>query len=144
MSALTSDRNVAGGVALDVGEIRSYPDPARGSVAPRAPAYPDESSPPPVVHTPGPIEPLTRFLGPLLTVASPAWGIDPIPGMRALQKKLVEHSLTLDEDDRSECLAAITIVEGAVQLRLRYQQMRMNELERELGLGTSPESERAQ
>ena len=71
--------------------------------------------------------PLTQFLGPLLTVANPAWTGDPVPRMRALQKKLVEHSLTLPQEDRTDCLAAITVVERSVQLRLRFQQMRMTE-----------------
>lgn len=71
--------------------------------------------------------PLTRFLGPLLTVANPAWIGDPVPRMRALQKKLVEHSLTLAQEDRTDCLDAITVVEKAVHLRLRFQQMRMTE-----------------
>lgn len=82
-------------------------------------------------HTP--LAPLTRFLGPRLTVASPAWVGDPIPLMRALQKKLVEYSLTQDESDRSECMDAILVVENAVQMRLRFQQMCMGEAEPDNG-----------
>jgi hypothetical protein len=81
------------------------------------------------------IAPLTRFLGPQLTVASPAWSADPVPRMRALQKKLVEHSLTLAPNDRTECMEALRIVENAVQLRLRFQQMRMSEDESDLKPG---------
>lgn len=77
----------------------------------------------------GPVAPLTRFLGPLLTVANPAWVGDPVPRMRALQKRLVAHSLTLAEDDRSSLMEAISVVETAVQWRLRLQQMRMTEAE---------------
>lgn len=77
----------------------------------------------------GPLAPLTRFLGPELTVANPAWGEHSVSRMRALQKKLVEFSLTLEESDRAECMAAISQVESAVQLRLRLEQMRMLELE---------------
>lgn len=80
-----------------------------------------------------PLAPLTEFLGPQLTVANPAWIGDPIPLMRALQKKLVEHSLTLAESDRSECMDAILVVENAVQMRLRFQQMRMDEAELDTG-----------
>jgi hypothetical protein len=77
----------------------------------------------------GAVAPLTRFLGPLLTVANPAWVGDPVPRMRALQKALVAHSLTLAEDDRSPLMGAISVVETAVQWRLRLQQMRMTEAE---------------
>jgi hypothetical protein len=85
------------------------------------------------------IAPLTRFLGPQLTVANPAWSADPVPQMRALQKKLVEHSLTLAPGDRGECMEALRIVENAVQLRLRFQQMRMTEEEADMkpGEGTA-------
>lgn len=82
----------------------------------------------------GPIGALTRFIGDALTVANPAWSGDPVHTMRGLQKRLLEHSLTLDETQRSPCLAAIAVVEDAVQWRLRLQQMRMNEVEREIEL----------
>jgi hypothetical protein len=90
------------------------------------------SLPPPAGAAPGPHEPLTRFLGPLLTVANPAWSGDPVPRLRALQKMLVERSLALDKDDRRECMAALSVVETAVQLRLRFQQMRMTEAEQDV------------
>jgi hypothetical protein len=79
----------------------------------------------PSTATPYATAALTRFLGPVLTVANPAWSGDPVPRMRMLQKRLVEHSLTLPEDDRSECMGAIMVVEKAVKLRLRLQQMEM-------------------
>ncbi len=82
------------------------------------------------------IAPLTNFLGTLLTVANPVWMSDPVPGMRMLQKKLIAHALTLDEKDRSECMDAIAVVDNAVQLRLRWQQMRMTEEE----LNVKPET----
>jgi hypothetical protein len=75
------------------------------------------------------IEPLTNLLSPTLTVASPAWFGDPIPLMRGLEKKMVEYSLTLPQDERKHIMAAISVVEIAVHLRLRYQQMRMSDLE---------------
>lgn len=82
----------------------------------------------------GPISALTSFIGDALTVANPAWSGDPVHTMRGLQKRLLEHSLTLDEEQRGPCLAAIAVVEDAVQWRLRLQQMRMNEVEREIEL----------
>ena len=71
--------------------------------------------------------PLTRFMGASLTFANPVWGGEPIPRMRSLQKKMIEHSLTLETEDRRECLDAITVVENDVQWRLRFQQMRMSD-----------------
>lgn len=79
-----------------------------------------------------PLGMLTRFIGEGLTVASPAWGGDPVPVMRGLQKILVECSLALSEPERAPCLAAISVVEDAVQWRLRLQQMRMNHVERDM------------
>lgn len=75
------------------------------------------------------VAPLTRHLGPQLTVANPVWIGDPIPRLRGLQKLLIEHSLATPEADRPEFMDAISVVERAVQLRLRLQQMHMNELE---------------
>ena len=49
--------------------------------------------------------------------------------MRGLEKKMVEYSLTLPQDERKHIMAAISVVEIAVHLRLRYQQMRMSDLE---------------
>jgi hypothetical protein len=117
-----------GEVGEIVGNVRQEPIMriSRAELSPREQAI---SLPPTVMATPSPIAPLTRFLGPLLTVANPAWSGDPVPRMRGLQKRLVEHSLTVPESERSACMAAITVVEMAVQLRLRYQQMYMNEVE---------------
>lgn len=83
----------------------------------------------PVQAVDGPLTPLTDFLGPLLTVANPAWSGDPVPRMRELQKVLVAHSLKLDRAERGPCLTAISVVEQAVILRLRLQQLRMSELD---------------
>ncbi|NHZ91162.1 hypothetical protein F2P45_19380 [Massilia sp. CCM 8733] len=71
------------------------------------------------------LAPLTRFLGAALTVANPAWSRDPLPGLRALQKRLVDHALALDLADRADSMAAIVVVEEAVRLRLRLQQMEL-------------------
>lgn len=74
-----------------------------------------------------PMGPITQHLGQLLTVANPAWSGDPLPRMRALQKKLIEHSLNLSQEERGPCLQAISVVEQAVQMRLRLQQMRIDD-----------------
>lgn len=75
------------------------------------------------------IAPLTQFLGPTLTFDNPAWKDDSLMGMRMLQKKLIACALALPEDERGECMGAISVVEGDVRLRLRWQQMRMTEEE---------------
>jgi len=80
----------------------------------------------------GPIDPLTRFLGAKLTVANPVWSGFPIDRMRSLQKRLVGHSLKLEEDDRFDLLRSISMVEHAVQLRLRWHQMEMDLLDQEM------------
>ncbi|MFC7518739.1 hypothetical protein ACFQUU_27380 [Herbaspirillum sp. GCM10030257] len=81
------------------------------------------------------LAPLTRFLGPALTVANPVWSGDPVPRMRALQKILIERALALPEAERTEYLAAISVIDRDVQLRLRLQQMYMSDAE----MHTQPE-----
>lgn len=81
--------------------------------------------------SPGHAASLTNYLGPLMTVANPVWGHDSLRRMRKLQKRLIEHSLTLDESDRGDCMQAIMTVENSVRLRLRYEQMRMSMAEME-------------
>jgi hypothetical protein len=128
------DRNAPAGLSVDVGEIHTLPQESLARPVVRLDLLPEEeraSLPQQFATADSTIEPLNRFLGPALTFANPVWTGDPVPRLRGLQKKLVEHSLTLDQSDRSECMAAISVVETAVQLRLRLQQMRMTEEEAE-------------
>ncbi|HYD63145.1 MAG TPA: hypothetical protein VEC35_22515 [Noviherbaspirillum sp.] len=126
----------ARGYSGDVGEIVSAPyvEPvvqiARAQLAPAEEAA---SLRPFNATVPSPIAPLTRFLGLERTVASPAWGENAVPRFRNLQKLLLDHALSRPEDERGPPLAAIQTVEKAVQLRLRYQQMHMSEVEMALG-----------
>lgn len=102
--------------------------PRRSEVINRNDLSPWEESaslPPPHPAAQETLAPLTRFLGAALTVANPAWSRDPLPGLRALQKRLVDHSLALDPAERGESLDAILVVENAVRLRLRLQQMEL-------------------
>ena len=78
---------------------------------------------------PNAVAPLTAILGLRLTVDSPAWSGDPIPGMRMLQKTLLSVSLQQAQGDRTDLLKAIELVEKAVQMRLRWQQMRRSDAE---------------
>jgi len=125
------NRQRAAGISSDVGEIIhvSQPDPivnvSRAQLRPREEAaslLPLNAAPP------GPIAPLTRLLGPEYTVANPAWTDHAVRYMRALEKRLVEHSLTLPQEERGACMEAISVVELNVQWRLRLQQMREFEL----------------
>lgn len=89
------------------------------------------------------LAPLTRYIGAALTVANPAWARNPMPALRALQKKIIEYSLTLDTEARGESMAAINVVEGAVQLRLRFQQMDMQDWDGEEGAEASAAAPRS-
>lgn len=115
---------------IETGDIQSLPEPR---LAPKSSLLlkPAEAavSLPPSTELPNAVAPLTRILGPKLTVDSPAWSGDPVPGMRMLQKTLLEAALRLREEDRGDVLAAIELVEAAVQMRLRWQQMRRSEVD---------------
>ena len=81
-----------------------------------------------------PVDPLQRalkgFLGPMLTSDNPVWRGDPVPSMRSLQRMMVEHSLGLAEGPaRQPMMAALRQVEKAVQMRLRWLQMKRSETE---------------
>ena len=73
------------------------------------------------------VAPFADTLDTRLTVGNPAWGADPVPGMRTLRKTMIAALLQLEEDDRKDLLAAIKLVEKAVQMRLLLQQMCKNE-----------------
>ena len=116
----------------DFGEIQSIPE------APLEPklrsqlkeeeaqlSLPESELPEPISRA------LNAALGLQLTVDNPVWAGDPIPGLRALQRKLVEYSLMLDPEDRSECMVSISLIERAVRLRLRWIQMQRSDTERD-------------
>lgn len=128
------NKRIGENLSSDGGEIISYPEAPVNKVILRESLSPAEVavSLPPSASPESPIAVLTKFFGPVLTVANPAWGGEPIPRMRALQKKIIEYSLTQDEGDRKECMEAISLVERAVQLRLRYQQMHMSDEEMDI------------
>ncbi|MFT5532188.1 MAG: hypothetical protein ACI8WM_000688 [Burkholderiaceae bacterium] len=75
------------------------------------------------------IDTLTSFLGLSLTAGSVAWSGDPVPKMRALQKKFLEFGMTCEGEDRQRALAAISVVEKNIQWRLRLHQLHMSELQ---------------
>jgi hypothetical protein len=132
----------------DFGEIQSIPE---GPIEPKLRSQlkeaeeqlsiPQSELPPRVAVA------LNNALGLRLTVDNPVWAGDPIPGLRALQRKLVEYSLMLEAEDRSECMMSISLVERAVRLRLRWLQMRRSDAERDLivkqpGPGNEEESQK--
>lgn len=89
----------------------------------------------------GPVAALTRFLGPMLTAANPLWSGDPLPRLRSLQKSLLSHSMGLPQASRASVMDAISVVERAVQLSLRWQQMRSSEVDLALGSRAAPKQE---
>jgi hypothetical protein len=133
MSAIGVRRSEAGGavgspVLEQYNDIAEAATPQRGRAVLRvdlAPWQEAASLSPDAAQGEAALARLTRFLGAPLTVASPAWSRDPLPGLRALQKSLVAHSLTLDQGERADSMGAIGVVERAVRLRLRWQQMEL-------------------
>jgi hypothetical protein len=130
-NATNIDRSrIPGGYAGDLGEIQSVPSQTPVQPMGREQLRPEQeavSLPQQPTRAPSTLAPLNQFLGASLTSANPVWSGDPVPKLRGLQKVLVEHSLTLEQSDRSDCMAAITVVESAVRMRLRFQQMHMDE-----------------
>ena len=116
----------------DFGEIQSFPEappePKLRSQLGREEeqlSLPESQLPEPLATA------LTAALGLRLTVDNPVWAGDPIPSLRALQRKLVEYSLMLEPEDRSSFMASISVVERAVRLRLRWMQMQRSDTERD-------------
>jgi len=126
--------NVDGLTARDIGEpaqIHDIPDlaPLTRSRPDLLPAEEALSLPAPEIPADYTLVTLGRMLGARFTVDSPAWRGDPVPAMRSLQKRIVEHSLTLEESARAPAMQAIRVVEMAVRWRLRWQQMKRSEAE---------------
>jgi hypothetical protein len=115
---------------IETGDIHSVP---QTQLAPKSRLLlkPSEVavSLPSSTELPNAVAPLTDILGHRLTVDSPAWSGDPIPNMRMLQKTLLSVSLQKEQGDRADLLTAIELVEKAVQMRLRWQQMRRSDVE---------------
>ena len=118
---------------VELGDIHSVPET---QLAPKSRLLlkPSEVavSLPPSIELPNAVAPLTIILGARLTVDSPAWSGDPVPGMRMLQKTLLSFSLKQEQGERADLLTAIELVEKAVQMRLRWQQMRRSEVEAQI------------
>jgi len=75
---------------------------------------------------------LAAMLGASLSTDNLAWRGNPVPVMRGLQKRLVEHSLTLPEGEREPAMRAIRAVESTVRWRLRWMQMKRSEAENQI------------
>ncbi|MGI4846643.1 MAG: hypothetical protein ACRYGK_00650 [Janthinobacterium lividum] len=127
-------RGVPGAQPNDVGELGEIQNVARELTVPKAlPMLADGEA---AVSMPNPadiidrkIAMLNRAIGERLTINNPVWSGDPIPRMRALQKRLIAYSLTLEADQRQPTMDAIRVVEHNVQMRLRWQQMYRSDLD---------------
>lgn len=133
MNISRTSNGVRGRDQTDFGEIQSIPE---GPIEPKLRSQLKEAEEQLSINRaelpPRLSAALNTVLGLRLTVDNPVWVGDSIPGLRALQKKLVEHSLTLEGDARSHCMTSISLVEKAVRLRLRWLQMQRSEEERAL------------
>ncbi|QGZ42129.1 hypothetical protein IP92_05475 [Pseudoduganella flava] len=121
------------GAALDPAELAELHSltPHAPVLKPREALHPEEealSLPQPEQPDPK-IELLNRALGAHRTIANPLWSGDPVPRLRGLQKALIAHALTLQQERRRTCLDALTVIEQAIRLRLRWQQMRRSEVD---------------
>jgi hypothetical protein len=118
------------GERIDGAEIHSLHEAELAPVS-RSLLKPSEEarSLPPSTELQNAVAPLTEILGARLTTDSPAWSGDPVPAMRLLQKTLVAASLLLEDGRRADLMSAIELVEQAVQMRLRWQQMRRSDAE---------------
>lgn len=117
---------------IDFGEIQSIPEaPLEPKLRSQLKDVEEQLSIPPAELPPRVSEALNEVLGLRLTVDNPVWAGDPIRGLRALQRRLVEYSLTLEAEERAECMMSISLVERAVQLRLRWLQMQRSDAERD-------------
>jgi hypothetical protein len=126
---------------VETGEIHSVPG---AQLAPKSrlllsPSEEALSLPPPA-ELPNAVAPLTDLIGARLTVDNPAWSGDPVPAMRLLQKTLVAASLERGDGERGALLRAIELVEQAVQMRLRWQQMKRSDAEGPLAPATTGEA----
>jgi hypothetical protein len=134
MNTSRTSTNIRGRIPdlTDFGEIQSIPEgPIEPKLRSQLMDVEEQLSIPRAELPPRVSVALNAALGLRLTVDNPVWAGDPIPGLRALQRKLVECSLTLEAEERSECMTSISLVERAVQLRLRWLQMRRSDAERD-------------
>jgi len=136
-----------GSAALDATEFAEIHSLQAELLAPksRAALQPGEealSLPPPDLPDPK-MELLSRTLGAAVTTDNPVWRGNPVPHLRALQKALIAHSLTLAKEDRRIGLDAVRVLERDIRLRLRWQQMARSDSEPALEVQPVKEQEHA-
>lgn len=129
----------------EFGEVGSLPEtpPALKSNSYLLPQAEAASLPPSEISVAPAIVLLNRMLGASLTFDNPAWSGDPVPRMRVLQRKLIESSLTMAPSERTACMDAIRLVEQAVGMRLRWQQMRKSDVEADFNTQDEERNEEA-
>ncbi|WP_051293508.1 hypothetical protein [Pseudoduganella violaceinigra] len=115
----------------DAGEIHSLA-PTLPTPKTRPLLHPAEealSLPPPALGTDPKLMMLGQAVGPALSFDNPVWRGNPVPALRGLQKMLIDQALNHPLEERGPSLRAVKVVERAVQLRLRWQQMRRSDAE---------------
>lgn len=134
-----------GGAGLDAAEFAEIHSLQTELLAPKSratlqPAEEALSLPPPELADPK-MSLLGRALGSFVTTENPVWRGNPVPCLRALQKALIAHSLTLAKEDRRAGLDAVRVLERDIRLRLRWQQMSRSDSEAPVQVQATKEAE---
>ena len=134
-----------GGAGLDAAEFAEIHSLQTELLAPKSratlrPAEEALSLPPPELADPK-MSLLSRALGSCVTTENPVWRGNPVPCLRALQKALTAHSLTLAKEDRRAGLDAVRVLERDIRLRLRWQQMSRSDSEAPVQVQPAKEAE---
>lgn len=124
---------VGGASALDAAEFAEIHSLQTELLAPKSratlqPAEEALSLPAPELSDPK-MALLGLVLGAAVTTDNPVWRGNPVPHLRALQKALIAHSLTLASEDRKVGLNAVRVLERDIRLRQRWQQMARSDSE---------------
>jgi len=98
------------------------------------------SLPPPAPGADPKLLTLGLAVGRSLSFDNPVWRGNPVPVLRGLQKMLIDHALKRPQDERGACLRAVQVVEQAVLMRLRWQQMRRSDAEPDRALQLAGDS----
>ena len=144
---IRSATGAVGSAGLDAAEFAEIHSLQAELLAPKSRAAlkpgEEELSLPPQLRADPKMELLCRVLGAPVTTDNPVWRGNPIARLRSLQKALIGHSLTLPVGERQVGLDALRVLESAIRLRLRWQQMARSDNEAPLQLAAVKEEQYA-